>query len=87
MFDAITQRVADTMAALHDGAFAALQLVGRLFSRAVELLGEAVGNIIQIGVGVVSWMVEGGKWSEITLYGRICRRSILTPHSTLLTPQ
>ena len=46
MFDAITQRVADTMAALHDGAFAALQLVGRLFSRAVELLGEAVGDVV-----------------------------------------
>ena len=46
MFDAITQRVADTMAALHDGTFATLQLVGRLFSRAVELLGEAVGDVV-----------------------------------------
>jgi hypothetical protein len=31
--------------------------------------------------------VECGVWSEITLEGEICGRSILTPHSTLLTPR
>ena len=69
MFDAITQRVADTMAALHDGAFAALQLVGRLFSRAVELLGEAVGDVVYIGVVVCSRKEEGGTRNEITSEG------------------
>ena len=31
--------------------------------------------------------VEGGGWREITLEGGICHLSILTPHSTLLTPR
>jgi hypothetical protein len=87
VLDAIAKGIADAVATLHDRTITTFQFVGRDTLGAIELLGEAVGNIIQIGVGVVSWMVEGGKWSEITLYGRICRRSILAPHSTLLNPQ
>ena len=46
MFDAITQGVADTMAALHDGAVTTFQFIGRQVFGTIELLGEAVRYII-----------------------------------------
>ena len=46
MLDTITQGVADTVAALHDGTIATLQFIGRQVLGTIELLGEVVANII-----------------------------------------
>ena len=53
MLDTIAQGVADTVAALHDGTVTTFEFIGRQVLGTIELLGESVGYIIQIGVGVI----------------------------------
>ena len=56
VFDAIAEGISDTMTALHDRTIATFQLVGRQSLGAVELLGETVGDIVE----VIKWIMDNG---------------------------
>ena len=56
VFDAIAESVADAVTALHDRTIATFQFVGRQGLSSVELLREAVGDIIE----VIKWIMDNG---------------------------
>jgi hypothetical protein len=48
VFDAIAEGIADAVATLHDRAITTFQFVGREVLGTIELLGEAIGYIIEV---------------------------------------
>ena len=56
VFDAIAKGIADAVTTLHDRTVATFQLVGRQSLGTVELLGEVVGDIIE----VIKWIMDNG---------------------------
>ena len=52
MFYTIAQRIAQAMAALHQGAFPTFQLVGRHVVKTIEACRLVIGNVVEVRMGI-----------------------------------